>query len=288
MNPINSYLTFVNKLKEEEVKLIAKLYAETEKQILTSINSGLLNAKDLVFFKGKLTEAQKILSYLDSGASQWAQAMVKDMYGAGVKFAGLTANISVSAADLQNKFNLQAMKVISDNIYNRFQDISALVGRRIDGIYRTTALEAIKSNISGFDSLSKVAGNLRKGLADQGITGFTDKAGKAWNMQTYSEMVARTTTMETFRQGTGNEYLQNNIDLVQITGGSANSCDVCSKWEDQIVSLSGTDENYPSLDSAIAEGLFHPNCVHSYHVVIPDLTTLTKENDRLQKIYENS
>lgn len=288
MKPINSYLAFVNNLRGKEVERITKLYAETEKQILTSINSGLLNAKDLVFFKGKLTEAQKILGYLDSGAQQWSQAMVTNMYGAGVKFAGLTANISVSAADLQNKFNLQAMKVLSDNIYGRFQDISDLVGRRIQDLYRTTALEAIKTNISGLDSLSKVAENLRKGLAEQGITGFVDKTGKQWNMDTYSNMVARSTTMETFRQGTGNEYLQNNIDLVQITGGSANSCDACSKWEDQIVSLSGTDENYPSLDEAMAEGLFHPNCQHSYHVVQPDLDVLTKENDRLQKIYENS
>lgn len=286
---VNSYLNFVNKLTEAETQRIIKLYSDAEKQILTLINSGLLNPYQIGFLKNKLSEADKILGYLNQGSKQWTQEMTTGLYGAGVKFADLSIGVVTNPDILASRFHLEAMNVLANNIYGRLDELTGVVGRRINDIYRSVTLESIKSNIAGYDSLSKIAQNMRDNLAKQGITGFVDKAGKEWNMTSYTDMVARTSTMETFRQGTANEYLENDIDLVQINNViTPTTCEVCRKYAGKIISLTGKTPGYPTLDEITAEGMFHPNCIHSYHVVIPDTETLRKENDRLQKIYESA
>jgi hypothetical protein len=286
---VNSYLNFVNKLTEAETQRIIKLYSDAEKQILTLINSGLLNPYQIGFLKNKLSEADKILDYLNQGSKQWTQEMTTGLYGAGVKFADLSIGVVTNPDILASRFHLEAMNVLANNVYGRLGELTGVVGRRINDIYRSIALESIKSNIAGYDSLSKIAQNMRDNLAKQGITGFVDKAGKEWNMTSYTDMVARTSTMETFRQGTANEYLENDIDLVQINNViTPTTCEVCRKYAGKIISLTGKTEGYPTLEEVTVEGMFHSNCIHSYHVVIPDTETLRKENDRLQKIYEGT
>jgi hypothetical protein len=286
---VNSYLNFVNKLTEAETQRIIKLYSDAEKQILTLINSGLLNPYQIGFLKNKLAEADKILGYLNQGSKQWTQEMTTGLYGAGVKFADLSIGVVTNPDILASRFHLEAMNVLANNVYGRLDELTGVVGRRINDIYRSVTLESIKSNIAGYDSLSKIAQNMRDNLAKQGITGFVDKAGKEWNMTSYTDMVARTSTMETFRQGTANEYLENDIDLVQINNViTPTTCEVCRKYAGKIISLMGKTPGYPTLEEVTVEGMFHPNCIHSYHVVIPDTETLRKENDRLQKIYEGT
>lgn len=47
--------------------------------------------------------------------------------------------------------------------------------------------------------------------------------------------------------------------------------EVCNRWRDKIVSLSGITEGFPKLDDALKEKppLFHPNCTHSLHTLTP-------------------
>jgi hypothetical protein len=275
---INSYLAYVNRLSEAEANRVIRLYADAEKQILSLINSGLLNPYQVNALKDKLNEAQKILGYLNNGSKQWTQEMTSNMYGTGVKFATVTAGIELSEKILASKFHLEAMNVLANNIYGRFDEITGIVGRRIDDIYRSVALESIKSNVAGFDTLRNAAKNIRENLASQGITGFVDKAGKQWDMTNYSDMVARTTSMDVFRQATANEYLRDGIDLVQFnTAVSSNTCAACLRWIGKVVSLTGKTPGYPTLQDAIDDGMLHPRCIHSYHVVLPNIEAVNKQ-----------
>jgi hypothetical protein len=253
-----------------------------EKEMLISINSGLLNPKNLVFFNSKIGEAKQLITALQNGSSKWTAEMVKNMYVEGVRFGATTLGIET----LFSKFDVQAMNVLAQNIYGRFQDLTTVVGRRVNDVYREVALANIKGNIAGYQGLYDTADRIKQGLAERGITGFTDVAGREWNMTSYTDMVARTSTMETFRQGTANEYIQNDIDLVQINNViTSMSCEVCRKYAGKIISLTGKTPGYPTLDEIRAEGMFHPNCIHSYHVVIPDLGALQEENKRLEAQY---
>lgn len=54
---------------------------------------------------------------------------------------------------------------------------------------------------------------------------------------------------------------ENNSDLVKIvTVGDTTTCEKCNKWHNKIVSISGKNKNYPSLDDAVKAGFLHKNC----------------------------
>ena len=69
---------------------------------------------------------------------------------------------------------------------------------------------------------------------------------------------------------------------------SGHCCDKCAVWENRLLSISGATKGLPTVDDAIAEGLFHPNCTHSLSEVDdytreeeynPDGTPKTGEED---------
>ena len=84
-------------------------------------------------------------------------------------------------------------------------------------------------------------------------------------------MATRSTTGQAAIEGAIQRLQDNDYDLV-IVSFHADSCPLCGPWEGQILSISGKSDQYPSLDEAIADGLFHPNCGHSLGAYIPGLT----------------
>ncbi len=44
---------------------------------------------------------------------------------------------------------------------------------------------------------------------------------------------------------------------------SGNPCPKCAVWENRAVSIAGATKGYPLLQTAVDEGMFHPNCTHS-------------------------
>lgn len=96
-------------------------------------------------------------------------------------------------------------------------------------------------------------------------------------MRTYTEMVARTTTMEAHLQGTANRLVEQGHDLVKIST-HLGACELCQPWQGKILSITGKTEGYPTLEEAKAAGLFHPNCRHAYGLYID----LDKEIEELE------
>jgi len=95
-----------------------------------------------------------------------------------------------------------------------------------------------------------------------------DRAGKQWNTKAYFKMLGRTVLHGQGREAYIDVMQHQKKDLARITV-SGNSCPACNEWENRIVSVSGTNPQYPALDKAVSRGLFHPNCVHSL-VYLPD------------------
>lgn len=86
---------------------------------------------------------------------------------------------------------------------------------------------------------------------------------------TYAEMLARTLTANTYREAAQESILEQFGefgDLVEILGRSAVDCSECKPYEGQILSLTGKTKGYTTIEEARANGLFHPNCIHSFAV----------------------
>lgn len=60
---------------------------------------------------------------------------------------------------------------------------------------------------------------------------------------------------------TSNISKADNYDLVRIvTVGDRTTCERCKKWDKKIVSLSGENKKYPSLETATKDGFLHYGC----------------------------
>ena len=153
------------------------------------------------------------------------------------------------------------LRAQAENTYSRLADVNNVVGRRVDDIFRSVALEQSKGSVIGYETTQKAAKRIREDLAQRGITGFVDKAGHEWDMGRYAKTLAQETVNGSFRQGTINRFEEKGHDLVRLSSHSG-SCPKCDPWQGRTMSLSGNDPDYPSVDEARSAGVWHVGCLH--------------------------
>mgnify|MGYP000772367148 FL=1 len=100
-----------------------------------------------------------------------------------------------------------------------------------------------------------------KNFADRGISSFVDKAGRHWEMSTYAEMATLTAIERATVEGYTETMRSYGFDLAVISS-HAGACPLCAAWEGVVVSVSGESHEYPSLEEAENDGVFHPRCLH--------------------------
>jgi hypothetical protein len=101
------------------------------------------------------------------------------------------------------------------------------------------------------------------------LAALIDAGGKAWSSDTYATMAVRTSIAEAGRQGAIDYTVSQDMGNLATIEGSA-GCDLCAPWEGEIVSLSGENNDYPSIEEAYGDGCFHPNCKHDIVPIVPD------------------
>ena len=252
---------------DREAEKLIRLYGEAEKDILKIIAKGLLKGNDLTYQKTVLANVKAILADLNKGARTWTNASVKSTY------KNAAENVDDNLKELGvfkpsigfGAIHQQAMKVLADNAFDRLESVSQVIGRQSSDLYRNAALDAVRGAVGGYETWQQVARRYKEQLADRGITGFKDKAGRDWDMTRYARVVARTTTMECHIQGSCNRLLEQGHDLIKIST-HRNACDKCVPWQGKTLSLTGQTEGYQTLDAAKAAGLFHPNCRHALSI----------------------
>lgn len=248
------------KFSDDEVGRLFQLYSDAEVEILEEINRGLLKGNNINYLQGMLQNVQAILSDLLAGSRTWCEQAIPRVYLEGAKAAdeqmkAMGTEVKVGFAAIHQ----QAAQVLAESAYDRFDDMVSFIGRRVDDIYRTLALENVKGSVIGYKTWQQVAKNYREQLAEQGITAFKDIKGRKWNMRTYTEMVARTSTMEAHLQGTAIRLQEHGHDLVKVST-HVGACEKCAPWQGKVLSLSGKTEGHPTLQEAKNAGLMHPNC----------------------------
>ncbi|MED4819136.1 minor capsid protein [Bacillus atrophaeus] len=182
-------------------------------------------------------------------------------------------------------------EAVSSSSFNKLQrgKIEALIADTYDDILKATkkTSEAVKvvvkqtvSKVAQYHSLNN--GNyadmqkdlvkqlskkgLSKTIVKEGFVGITDKAGRKWDLATYSKMVVTTKTNQAFVEGITHEAQETGFDLAVISDHGAE--DACRKWEGLVISLTGKTKGYITYKQARATNeIFHPNCEHGVHSI---------------------
>lgn len=255
----------INKLTEAQAARLSKLYSDGETEILREINRLLLKSKtpeySLAWQKTILARVREIRSQLLAGGKQWAEEAIPASYLEGLKWADrdpLSGNELIAGF---GKIHTEAAQILADNTYSRLVSVDTVIGRNVDDIFREVSLQNIKGAVLGYETSRKAAKRIKAGLEERGVTGFTDRSGRAWNLSRYSKMLAQESVNQSFRQGTINRFQEHGHDLVRISTHSG-SCTRCIPWQGRTLSISGNDPDYPSLAEAQGAGLLHVGCLH--------------------------
>jgi len=182
-------------------------------------------------------------------------------------------------ADIKRKFDrlpqhLAVFEDLRSAAYANLAPTRLAIGRAASDIYRQATLAAGDSRFvdaSLFDRRA-ISQRLLDNFAEHGVQSVVYQDGRKVSVDVYAEMVGRTMTHHASLQASWNRAQEFGTDLVRISSHYG-ACPLCVPWQDRVVSLSGETEGYPTMDEAIEEGLFHPNCLHSTVVYIEGETT---------------
>jgi hypothetical protein len=222
---------------KETAAAIALAYKKGEKSIQAAIDSNLENPDRM------RAETGRIRRILLAQAASWLEVAIPGMYLAGSK-AGVLEGPHAKAA--------QALAIQE---FNRFKEADAQIGRHIEEVIAESELR--RSQASLLRSKVNYAG-----LRDR-IIGHKTIEGRALGLADYIHLVALTAARNVFNLGVENAMHSRGNDLAMISREvRANSCGACRAWAGKIVSISGTNPNYPSLQDAKDANVFHPHCIH--------------------------
>ncbi len=148
--------------------------------------------------------------------------------------------------------------------------------RDTDDVYRQV-IEQVRGDWLSPGNASKLNAEVQSALnefAGRGVTGFTDRAGRRWGLYEYANMAMRTAIHRAGLQATIDTMRASGYDLAYITRHPG-ACPLCERWYGTILSISGNDPTHPSLQGAMDQGLFHPNCADVLQVYFPGVSDLT-------------
>lgn len=179
----------------------------------------------------------------------------------------------------QNRIPRQLVALIQDSRKSLTGVDSVLFRQSVDA-YRTVVVESSKLMATGVVSLEQAVAESTRQLANRGIGGFVDKAGRLWQPETYTDMALRTAYTSSANVARLERYKDRGKNLV-IVSDNPRECPLCRRWEGKILKIDGTlptedgVETAGTVADATAAGLFHPRCRHATNLYTPGLTQAT-------------
>lgn len=269
-------------------KGVQELYAEAETTLLQRIAAALASGRDapdwaetkLLGIQALRAQVDAILADLYAGVPGAVERAVGLAYNRGIATAGseLTAAGLAHGAFAEVQPTGAAAAIISETMA-RLTPMSFQVRRAAVDVYQQVVTRVIAQTTLGTTTRREASRDVLARLGQNGITGFTDTAGRKWNLATYSEMAVRSATSNAMLQGHTDRIQELGIDTVIVSNAPEN-CGICAPFEGRVLSLSGRTTGrlkdgktvMCSLAEAKGKGLFHNNCRHSHSIYLPGIT----------------
>lgn len=292
---------------------VRDMYVHSESLILQKLAKALAKSSDTPdWLTSRLMEQRRMIRELDSILDDLA----RDMPDAFERVTALAYNKGSLQGDQDTK-GLSLIGSLGGGVRDTSTEI-ALARAAIEPLsnmrmqirrwtydtYAKVGLLAAQSVASGVETRKEASLRFLNQLAGRGVTGFVDRAGRAWEMGSYAEMVGRTTVAQAMLEGHADRIQHYGIDTV-IVSDAPEECTICRPFEGRVLSISGRNQGtladgtevMMSLTAAKAAGLYHPNCRHSHSIYLPGITkgpgkdTADPAGDdlrRRQRAYERS
>lgn len=296
---------------------VSAVLAEAEARLIELVGSTLAQGIDgpdwdqqaLMRVQALQQRLRPVLKTMEDAADDEIQRAILDAWQAGADTA--TADLeALTTPVLQGPQLREAALIGTENLVREAKQsigqVAVQAAFRSGRVYSETARQVIaEATVGAGVNRRDLAARYLQRLTAKGVTGFTDKAGRNWDMNSYAEMVTRTTTAQALVSGHVDQLADSRQDLVMVSDAPA-ECERCRPFEGKILSIGGPPGTrdieghevrvLTTVEDARRRGLFHPNCRHRLVSYLPGITrplvdTEDPEGDRLrqqQRAWERS
>lgn len=275
---------------------LRKLFLRTERMLINEItrkrDKGYVEYAEVA----ELERTQRILQNMVDETWSYTPIMIEKIFYHSKKDAAgysnardITGDFSATQSALMQQLTNNLLGEITEAAENAQRNIQTLytIGRLEADPFRKEALEQVlRQQAAGRPWITSSKAMIRE-WENKGLPVFTDKAGRVWSLETYGNMVARTTA----RQAEVAAILSaDDHDLWQIVK-IGSTCPTCAPLEGRVYSKSGMNPDYPPLSLAFGKVdplgpddltntylNIHPNCLHS----LIKYTTIGKTDKQMQ------
>ncbi|MGV8846382.1 phage minor capsid protein [Tessaracoccus sp.] len=272
---------------------VVDVYAQVENALLSQM------AKRLSTGAGIPTWAKTKLMELAS----YRAAVSKELASAGGKAAGPLAQAlllgekmgrrqalaemrraypGMDQAELSNVLNSASrIRPLMKEAVSKVTGQHAQILRSAEDIYRKVITTASASQTLGAVNHRQAVQKALDTFATNGVTGFVDKSGRRWDLESYTKMATHTATHRAHIEGHLNALTDLGVSLVYVSDHRG-ECDLCRPWEGKVLLISG-DPRTPlppgvpiagTLAGAQSAGFMHPFCRHTLGAYFPGITQL--------------
>lgn len=148
------------------------------------------------------------------------------------------------------------------------QDLAPGIIGSATGLYRDIMRRTLANPPESEAARLRIAQAALDDFTKRGVTGFTDRAGRRWNLVSYIEMATRTAANEAATDTYLAKVVDAGHDIVRMST-VPNCSDLCQPFQGRLLSITGaTVGSYAghrvvcSVAEALARGYRHPGCRH--------------------------
>lgn len=310
-------------LAEDLAASVRELYEDAEYALLGHLARALAEDVDSPRWAelklaavGNLREAvERVAEALQQDADGAVAAALIEAYGRGRQAAVAELGALDIGRELAARRALPNAAAVDRLAASYAQDTRPLyvrITRVVMDAYRSIISRVSASTLLGGLTRRQASQRALDQFAARGITGFVDKAGRAWDMASYAEMAVRSITGRAAIEGHLDVLTDMGVQLV-IVSDAPLECPLCRPWEGETLVINGqsgphtirTDHTIQpeglltptrtvavhvagSLVEARAAGLFHCNCRHSLSAYLPGVTTRPPHHATPGTTYEDT
>lgn len=257
---------------EREMDILAQAYRSGTLEILKRVETMAASGRSTQHARAALAEVTSILRELDEFADEWIEQNIPLAYRQGWEQAFQTGEYRVPdhlgdrlPYSAFAKVHRQAVEIVAYSLRDSLHGATKTVGRQAQDVYRRIGLERTQLRLLTGESLAETTAAMKEQFLKQGVTAFQDRVGRTWSLDSYCEMVARTTTREATVNGTVNRAAAGGYDLV-IVSEHHPTCGRCAPLGGKVFNLTGNTLGYPRWEGYVP---VHPNCRHTVSVYQP-------------------
>lgn len=262
-------------------KTVADIYGDAAARLLETVarrladgitEPGWAEAK-LAELLGVRNDARTIIAELDNLVSDAVTAAITEGATIGTKVAAIELHLAP-------RTNTAAVDALARETIDALTDVHGAILRTTLDTYRTIIAEVSAPGVvTGTETRRQATQRALNRFADRGIVGFTDRAGRRWEIESYAEMATRTASGRAMVNGRVEQYTAAGRTLV-IVSNAPQECSKCRPFEGKLLSLDGEHVGtrqggivvVDTLDGARSRGFQHANCRHDLRPFVAGLT----------------